>query len=98
MRPTSVAVISIISVLVIYVIYMFEARKRSFYPFTLYVPPNDTNMVQYNPDPEPFDEEEIAANRALGLGLCNVMANTQNFVSLWCSAAPKGSGIRCDDI
>ena len=98
MRPTTIAIIVSVAIIVVYVIYIFESHKNNLYPFTLYEAPSDSNMVQYNPDPTPLDDEEIQERRQTAANMCAMLANTQNFVSLWCADAPTSSGIDCSNI
>lgn len=96
---TILIIISLI-IIIIFFAYLLLCYRWNLYPYTIYerVPPSEDNTVIAAKRGEPFTPDEIEERRQYAANFCNAMANTYNFVTLYCSEESKFGLLDCEGI
>jgi flagellar basal body-associated protein FliL len=83
-----IIIVVIVIVVVLYAAYIVIAYIANLPPFGEYKPEPPDNAFIVNPDVKPFTEEQIKERKAKAAEACEVLANTTNYMELYCGRAP----------
>jgi len=90
-KSTVVGIVIIIITIIIlfaFFFYAYVASIRNLYPFTAYTMVAPSNSVVFGQNVTALTDAQISVNQTNALNACNFLAESQNFMTMYCGKQP----------